>query len=109
MSGRTCALRTKILQDKDFLVGFATETWRGHLLKADDDNLLYAGQLQRDGRLEFSIAVNARLRQLLTIILTFYVNVAGGQEVIGEVITQVCLQKNTSGGKSKLYRNKIAT
>ena len=26
MSGRTCALRTEILQDKDFLLGFATET-----------------------------------------------------------------------------------
>lgn len=40
MSGRTCALRTNILQDSDFLLGFATETWRGHLLKADDDNLI---------------------------------------------------------------------
>jgi hypothetical protein len=40
MSGRTCALRTKILQDSDFLLGFATETWRGHLLKADDDNFI---------------------------------------------------------------------
>jgi hypothetical protein len=40
MSGRTYALRTKILQDSDFLLGFATETWRGHLLKADDDNFI---------------------------------------------------------------------
>ena len=40
MSGRTCALRTEILQDDDFLLGFATETWRGHLLKADDDNFI---------------------------------------------------------------------
>ncbi|CAL3963696.1 unnamed protein product [Diplocarpon coronariae] len=40
MSGRTCALRTKILQDSDFLLGFATEIWRGHLLKADDDNFI---------------------------------------------------------------------
>jgi cellulose synthase/poly-beta-1,6-N-acetylglucosamine synthase-like glycosyltransferase len=40
MSGRTCALRTKILQDNDFLVEFTTETWRGHLLHADDDNFI---------------------------------------------------------------------
>ena len=40
MSGRTCALRTEILQDDDFLWGFATETWRGHLLNADDDNFI---------------------------------------------------------------------
>jgi hypothetical protein len=40
MSRRTYALRTKILQDTDFLLGFATETWRGHLLKANDDNFI---------------------------------------------------------------------
>ena len=38
MSGRTCALRTPILQDPLFLEGFATEKWRGHTLYADDDN-----------------------------------------------------------------------
>jgi hypothetical protein len=40
MSGRTCAFRTEILQDNDFLLGFTTETWRGHLLNADDDNFI---------------------------------------------------------------------
>jgi hypothetical protein len=40
ISGRTCALRTKILQDKGFLSGFATETWRGHLLKANNNNFI---------------------------------------------------------------------
>jgi hypothetical protein len=40
MSGRTCSFRTKILQDDDFLLGFTTETWRGHLLNADDDNFV---------------------------------------------------------------------
>ncbi|KAL5313002.1 hypothetical protein ACEPPN_019428 [Leptodophora sp. 'Broadleaf-Isolate-01'] len=40
MSGRTCAFRTEILQDDVFLLGFTTETWRGHLLKADDDNFI---------------------------------------------------------------------
>jgi cellulose synthase/poly-beta-1,6-N-acetylglucosamine synthase-like glycosyltransferase len=40
MSGRTCALRTEILQDPPFLTGFATETWRGRPLHADDDNFV---------------------------------------------------------------------
>ncbi len=40
MSRRTCALRTKILQDKGFLLGFATETQRGRLLKANNDNFI---------------------------------------------------------------------
>jgi cellulose synthase/poly-beta-1,6-N-acetylglucosamine synthase-like glycosyltransferase len=40
MSGRTCAFRTEILQENDFLLGFTTETWRGHLLNADDDNFI---------------------------------------------------------------------
>jgi cellulose synthase/poly-beta-1,6-N-acetylglucosamine synthase-like glycosyltransferase len=40
MSGRTCAFRTEILQDNYFLLGFTTETWRGHLLNADDDNFI---------------------------------------------------------------------
>lgn len=40
MSGRTCALRTKILQDPAFFMGFATEKWRGRPLNADDDNFV---------------------------------------------------------------------
>jgi len=40
MSGRTCALRTETLQDPAFLRGFATETWRGRPLNADDDNFV---------------------------------------------------------------------
>ncbi|KAF8846901.1 hypothetical protein BDZ45DRAFT_709871 [Acephala macrosclerotiorum] len=40
MSGRTCAFRTEILQDPAFLLGFTTETWRGRLLNADDDNFV---------------------------------------------------------------------
>jgi cellulose synthase/poly-beta-1,6-N-acetylglucosamine synthase-like glycosyltransferase len=40
MSGRTCAFRTEILQDPDFLSRFTTEEWRGRLLKADDDNFI---------------------------------------------------------------------
>jgi hypothetical protein len=40
MSGRTCALRTEIPQNPAFLKGFATETWRGRPLHADDDNFV---------------------------------------------------------------------
>jgi hypothetical protein len=40
MSGRTHALRTEILQVPAFLEGFATETWRGSPLNADDDNFI---------------------------------------------------------------------
>ena len=40
MSGRTCALPTKILQDPAFSMGFATEKWRGRSLNADDDNFV---------------------------------------------------------------------
>jgi cellulose synthase/poly-beta-1,6-N-acetylglucosamine synthase-like glycosyltransferase len=40
MSGRTCALRTEILQANNFLTGFGTETWRGRPLHADDDNFV---------------------------------------------------------------------
>jgi hypothetical protein len=38
MFGRTCALRTQILSDPLFLMGFARENWRGYTLYADDDN-----------------------------------------------------------------------
>ena len=40
MSGRTHALRTEILQDAKFLSAFTTETWKGKLLNADDDNFI---------------------------------------------------------------------
>jgi hypothetical protein len=40
MSGRTCALLTKILKDPAFFTGFATEKWRGRSLNADDDNFI---------------------------------------------------------------------
>lgn len=40
MSGRTHALRTEILQDSSFLLGFMTEKWQHRLLKADDDNFI---------------------------------------------------------------------
>lgn len=40
MSGRTCALRSVILQDPRFLSGYTQEKWRGHELKADDDNFV---------------------------------------------------------------------
>lgn len=40
MSGRTCAFRSKILQDKLFLDGFCNELWGKYHLNADDDNFV---------------------------------------------------------------------
>ncbi|KAH9209991.1 nucleotide-diphospho-sugar transferase [Leptodontidium sp. 2 PMI_412] len=40
MSGRTCALRTEILQDPAFKKGFENEKWGKRRLNADDDNFV---------------------------------------------------------------------
>jgi cellulose synthase/poly-beta-1,6-N-acetylglucosamine synthase-like glycosyltransferase len=40
LSGRTAAIRTKILQTEDFMTGYVTETWLGIHLNADDDNFV---------------------------------------------------------------------
>ncbi|KAH6698998.1 hypothetical protein BKA61DRAFT_423097, partial [Leptodontidium sp. MPI-SDFR-AT-0119] len=40
LSGRTAAIRTKILQTRDFMTGYVTETWLGIPLNADDDNFV---------------------------------------------------------------------
>lgn len=40
MSGRTCAIRSEILQDPLFLEGFKTEKWGNYILNADDDNFV---------------------------------------------------------------------
>lgn len=40
MSGRTCAFRSKILQDGEFLNGFKNERWGNYILNADDDNFI---------------------------------------------------------------------
>jgi hypothetical protein len=40
LSGRTAAIRTKILQTQDFITGYVTETWLGIPLNADDDNFV---------------------------------------------------------------------
>jgi len=40
LSGRTVAYRTDIIQDPEFTMEFAQETWRAHQLNTDDDNFL---------------------------------------------------------------------
>jgi len=40
LSGRTAAIRTKILQDEEFKTGYVTETWLGKRLNTDDDNFI---------------------------------------------------------------------
>jgi hypothetical protein len=40
MSGRTCAFRSDILKDVNFLKGFCEEKWGGFQLNADDDNFI---------------------------------------------------------------------
>jgi len=40
MSGRTCAFRTNILNQADFLHGFCNELWGSYHLNADDDNFV---------------------------------------------------------------------
>jgi cellulose synthase/poly-beta-1,6-N-acetylglucosamine synthase-like glycosyltransferase len=38
LSGRVVAFRAKIVEDRQFLAGFVSETWNGMELNADDDN-----------------------------------------------------------------------
>lgn len=67
LSGRTVAVRTKILQKKDFLQEFAHEKWLGmvSLATADDDNCMTRWLVNHGWKIRIQCAEEAKLTTAL--------------------------------------------
>ncbi|KAF2754906.1 hypothetical protein EJ05DRAFT_430567, partial [Pseudovirgaria hyperparasitica] len=62
LSGRTAAVRTGILADPAFLAGYTAETWRGRILRADDDNFVTRWLYKRGWQIRVQVAPEAVVR-----------------------------------------------
>ena len=73
LSGRTAAVRTKIVQEDDFLREFADEKWLGivSLATADDDNCMTRWMVNHDWKIRIQCAKEAELTTALEVDSTF--------------------------------------